>query len=154
VVIGVVVRPCDSADVSRLAELLGLLFAQESELSADLERQQQGLALILGDERSGRIYGAFAGEVLVGMVGILFTISTAEGGPAAWLEDMIVHPNWRGQGVGERLMREAIAGARAAGCTRVTLLTDGDNAAARRFYERLGFVKSSMVPMRLGLSDE
>jgi ribosomal protein S18 acetylase RimI-like enzyme len=65
-----------------------------------------------------------------------------------------VHPNWRGQGVGERLMREAIAGARAAGCTRVTLLTDGDNAAARRFYERLGFVKSSMVPMRLGLSDE
>jgi ribosomal protein S18 acetylase RimI-like enzyme len=153
-VMAIVIRPCDSSDVPSLAELLGLLFAQESELSADLGRQQQGLAVILGDARIGRVYGAFAGEALVGMVGILFTISTAEGGPAAWLEDMVVHPEWRGQGVGERLMREAIQGPPEVGCTRVTLLTDGDNVAARRFYERRGFVRSSMVPMRLSLSNE
>jgi ribosomal protein S18 acetylase RimI-like enzyme len=154
VVMAVMIRPCNSADVGSLAELLGLLFAQESELSANLERQQQGLAAIVGDPRIGRIYGAFTGDALVGMVGLLFSVSTAEGGPAAWLEDMVVHPDWRGKGVGERLMREAIQAARAAGCTRVTLLTDGDNIGARRFYERIGFVRSSMVPMRLTLSNE
>ncbi|MGQ0672875.1 MAG: GNAT family N-acetyltransferase, partial [Hyphomicrobium sp.] len=42
---------------------------------------------------------------------------------------------------------------RADGCRRITLLTDGDNAAAHRFYERAGFTRSAMVPYRLGLGD-
>ena len=39
--------------------------------------------------------------------------------------------------------------AQALGCTRVTLLTDGVNTSAIRFYERLGFARSEMVPFRL-----
>jgi len=85
------------------------------------------------------------------MVSILFTVSTAEGGRAAWLEDMIVHPGRRGQGIGERLLDEAKSGARAAGCSRITLLTDASNNAAMRFYGRAGFVCSEMVPMRMSL---
>jgi ribosomal protein S18 acetylase RimI-like enzyme len=34
-------------------------------------------------------------------------------------------------------------------CTRVTLLTDGVNTDAMRFYERAGFARSQMVPFRL-----
>ena len=72
-------------------------------------------------------------------------------GRAAWLEDLIVHPEWRAIGVGDRLLREAIHGAKLAGCKRLTLLTDESNTVAMRGYARAGFVRSRMVPMRLML---
>lgn len=34
---------------------------------------------------------------------------------------------------------------------RLILLTDGDNAGAQRLYERAGFARSGMLPMRLRL---
>jgi len=48
----------------------------------------------------------------------------------------------------------ALAEARMAGCTRITLLTDNDNRQAMRLYARAGFVRSAMVPFRLSLRSE
>ncbi|HZQ46960.1 MAG TPA: GNAT family N-acetyltransferase [Verrucomicrobiae bacterium] len=147
----VCIRRASVADVAQLCELLILLFTQEADFTPDVERQSRGLRLIIEQPNIGRIYCACDGDNVVGMVSILFTVSTAEGGRAAWLEDMIVHPDWRGQGIGERLLNEAVSGVRAAGCTRVTLLTDATNSSAVRFYQRAGFTRSQMVPFRLSL---
>jgi len=49
------------------------------------------------------------------------------------------------------LLRYATDFARERGCKRITLLTDGDNRGAQRFYGRHGFIASSMVPLRLPL---
>ena len=87
------------------------------------------------------------------MVSILFTVSTAEGGAAAWLEDLVVHPDFRKLGVGTKLVRRAIEGGKEAGCTRITLLTDASNSAAIRFYERDGFVRSAMVALRKAMGN-
>ena len=145
------VRHAVAADVTQLCELLSLLFAQEADFKPDAERQGCGLRLIVEQPEVGRIYCATDGHGIVGMVSILFTVSTAEGGRAAWLEDMVVHPSWRGQGIGERLLHETIREARAAGCSRITLLTDATNSSAIRFYGRAGFVRSQMIPFRLSL---
>ena len=50
----------------------------------------------------------------------------------------------RGHRLGERLMAEAIARARAAGCGLVQLTTDRSRADAHRFYERLGFTAAHL----------
>ena len=42
------------------------------------------------------IFVARAGGVAVGMVSLLFTVSTVEGEPATWLEDMLLHQDRRG----------------------------------------------------------
>lgn len=147
----ILIRQAGIADIARLCELLSLLFAQEADFQPDAERQARGLRLIVEQPEVGRIYCAFDGDRIAGMVSILFTVSTAEGGRAAWLEDMVMHPSWRGQGIGNQLLRQAINEARAAGCSRVTLLTDDTNSSAMRFYERAGFVRSRMVPFRLSL---
>jgi GNAT superfamily N-acetyltransferase len=135
-------------DMSALCDLLSLLFAQEADFVPDRARQERGLRLILDDPRVGVILVARDGDAVVGMVNLLFTVSTAEGARVMLLEDMIVRPDHRGQGVGLLLIEAAIARATAAGCARITLLTDEDNNQAQWFYGRAGFRRSAMIPMR------
>jgi len=141
-------------DMPQLCALLAELFAQEADFTPDVERQRCGLALILDNPDLGRVYCATESDVVIGMVTTLFTISTAEGGLVAWLEDMVVHPDWRRRSIGAHLLNRALAEARMAGCTRITLLTDNDNRQAMRLYARAGFVRSAMVPFRLSLRSE
>ena len=136
------------ADLPALCDLLSLLFAQEADFTPDRARQERGLRLILDDPRVGAILVARDGAQVVGMVNLLFTVSTAEGGRVMVLEDMIVRPDHRGQGVGLQLIEAAIARATATGCARITLLTDEDNNQAQWFYGRAGFRRSAMIPMR------
>jgi len=138
-------------DLAQLVELLGILFTQEHELAPDAAKQERALRLILEDAAIGRIYVAREGECVLGMVNIMRTVSTAEGGPAGHLEDFVVRPELRGKGLGARLLAHAIERARADGLLRLVLLTDGDNTDAQRLYERAGFVRSGMLPMRLRL---
>jgi GNAT superfamily N-acetyltransferase len=145
------VKEATANDVPQLCGLLAILFTQEADFKPDVRKQASGLRLLLEQPEAGRIYCATEGKAIIGMVSILFTVSTAEGGRAAWLEDMVVHPTRRGQQIGRRLLCEAIRGARAAGCRRITLLADATNKPAMRFYERSGFARSRMVPFRLGL---
>jgi ribosomal protein S18 acetylase RimI-like enzyme len=140
-------------DLPALVELLGVLFAQEAEFQPDAAKQAAGLRAILRAADVGRVLVARDGSEVVGMVGLLFLPSTALGGRVAVLEDMVVRPDCRGSGTGSELLRAAVAHAAAAGCLRITLLTDADNAAAQRFYGRHGFERSPMIPMRRSLDD-
>lgn len=135
-----------------MSALLTVLFSQEVEFAPDPEAQAKGLGRIINNPDVGAIFVARAGERVVGMVSLLFTISTALGGRVALLEDMIVAAPARGAGVGTWLLSEAIAFARGEGIQRVTLLTDRDNDTAQRLYGRQGFAPSSMLAMRLSLT--
>lgn len=141
-----------AADLPQLAELLGLLFTQEAEFAPAAAKQRAALERILGDPAVGRIYVAREGTRVLAMASLLSTVSTAEGGKAAWLEDFVVRPEQRGRGIGTVLARHAIARARADGVLRISLLTDASNAGAQRLYRKLGFSESTMRPMRLRLT--
>lgn len=135
-------------DIPALCGLLKLLFEQEAEFKADLNAQQRGLQAIISNPSLGEILLARSDETVVGMVNLLFSVSTALGGKVAWLEDMLVHPDWRNQGIGSQLLQQAITDCRKQGLLRITLLTDSDNAAAQRFYRKHGFNYSTMQAMR------
>ena len=138
-------------ELPQLTELLGLLLEQEADFAPDPEKQRRALREILSDALIGRIYVARQGATVIAMASLLYTVSTVEGGKAAWLEDVVVRPEHRGRGVGRRLLQHLMASARAEGVLRVTLLTDADNERAHSLYEGLGFQFSAMRPMRLKL---
>ncbi len=139
------------SDIPALCQLLNVLFSQEPEFAPDLATQSQGLSTIIDRPTVGHIFVARHDGEVVGMVSLLYTVSTALGGTVALLEDMIVSPDVRGAGFGSRLLSHAIEFARDNGCKRLTLLTDRSNFTAQRFYRRHGFSPSSMIPFRLGL---
>jgi GNAT superfamily N-acetyltransferase len=53
--------------------------------------------------------------MILGMINLLFTISTAEGGFVVMLEDVIVHNDFRHRGFGDKLLMHAIDYARKKG---------------------------------------
>ncbi len=140
-------------DVPVLCELLAQLFSQELEFQPDSEAQRRGLLQILDNPGCGlilvlRLQRAEQPEQVIGMVNLLFTISTALGERVALLEDMIIDRHHRQRGAGAQLLEAAISQAQQAGCRRITLLTDEDNLKAQQFYGRQGFTVSTMKPMR------
>ena len=136
-------------DLPQMVVLLGQLFEQEAEFKPDAPKQEAALKMILADPKAGRLFVAKDGSKVVAMASLLYTVSTAEGGKAALFEDLVVHPDFRNQGIGARLLEHVIAQARAEGVLRLTLLTDMQNEQAQVLYRRLGFVGSPMKPMRL-----
>ena len=91
---------------------------------------------------------------IVGMINLLFTISTAEGGFVILLEDLVVHKKYQGKGYGRRLLQHAIQFAKQKNFLRVTLLTDRPENVAQEFFRHHGFVESSMIPMRLWITPQ
>jgi GNAT superfamily N-acetyltransferase len=138
-------------ELPELVALLGLLFSQEAELTADAAKQSRALETLLGDASKGTVFVARDEGRVVAMASLLYTVSSAEGGPAALFEDLVVHPAHRGRGIGTALLGFIIQEAKQRGVLRLTLLTDAQNERAQALYRKLGFADSSMKPMRLRL---
>jgi len=145
------ILPATPDDIPHLCTLLSILFTQETDFQPDMQKQSAALHEIIAHPATGCILALREGDAIVGMVNLLYTISTACGGKAALLEDMIIHPSRRRDGLGSKLLQAALEQARREGCLRVTLLTDRSNDSAIRFYQRHGFGKSEMMPLRLPL---
>ena len=139
-------------DIPELCQLLAELFNQEVEFAVDYEAQAKGLYAIITNPEVGMVLVARKQHRIIGMINILFTISTALGGRVAVFEDMVVMPNERGSGIGSRLLTAAIETAKQQGCKRITLLTDSNNPLAHQFYKKHGFTESQMVPFRMLLT--
>ncbi len=59
---------------------------------------------------------------------------------------VVVAPEARGLGIGQRLVEALQALALAEGCDRVTLEVRADNAAARALYAKLGYREAALLP--------
>ena len=150
----VVIEPATEADLDELSEMLGGLFAQEGDFRPDKERQLRGLRLIFEQPSRGRVFVLRRSGAIVGMINLLFTISTAEGGFVILLEDLVIHKAFQGKGYGSKLLQHAIDFAKQKNFLRITLLTDRPENVAQEFFRHHGFVESSMIPMRLWVTPQ
>lgn len=143
------IRIATNADLDQLIGLLNDLFTQDIEFEPNYEVQKSGLEKIINNPAIGEILVLQMDHKVIGMVSLLYSISTALGGKVAILEDMIIDKNYRGKGLGKQLLQEAINFSMKRNCLRITLLTDFNNDIAIKFYEGFGFKKSDMIPLRL-----
>ena len=141
------------SDIPELCTLLNSLFEQEAEFQPDHEAQIRGLELIIKNSNTGTILIARDNDEVIGMVNLLYTISTALGTRVGILEDMVMSRSARGSGIGSKLIQFALGYAEEHGCKRITLLTDNDNVGAHKFYQKHGFSRSPMVVYRKQLNE-
>jgi GNAT superfamily N-acetyltransferase len=127
-----------SSDINALVGLLNALFSIEQDFTPNESAQRRGLELLLARPDHGQIFVArHPVEGVIGMVSAQLVISTAIGAPSAWIEDMVVHEKFRGQGVGKLLLDQVRKWAISKGAGRIQLLADADNAPALDFYQHL-----------------
>src|SRR5947207_11387803 len=99
----VVIEPATEADLDELSKMLGELFSQESDFRPDKDKQLRGLRLIFEQPSRGRVFVLRRNGAIVGMINLLFTISTAEGGFVILFDDVVVHTDSEGGGSGNNL---------------------------------------------------
>ena len=140
------------SDISQISELLDSLFAQEIEFIPNKEKQENGLKMIINNPTLGHILVIEKSNKIIATINLLYTISTALGAKVAILEDMIVSSKFQKEGIGSKLLQNAINFAKQQQCQRITLLTDESNTIAHEFYTKNGFKCSTMIPYRLSLN--
>ena len=148
------ITPASEADIPELIELLGVLFSIEQDFKPDTDKQHRGLAALLASSAGHIAIARDQASRAVGMATAQLVISTAEGAPSAWIEDVVVHEDWRGKGLGRALLNAVLAWARNHGAVRAQLLADLDNAPALAFYDKLDWQPTRLGARRLMLNKE
>lgn len=143
----ITIRQARERDVPAMVALLGELFSLEQDFHSDPQRQRRGLERLMAAD-SATVQVAVADGRVVGMATVQAVVSTAEGGEAGVVEDVVVDPACRGRGVGRALLASLEQWADRRGLTRLQLLADRDNHPALGFYENLGWSRTKLICLR------
>lgn len=130
----------DPADAAALVEIIDSYArgpgGQSAPLSSDARaRMARGLL----DQPNAQVLFACAGARVLGAAVCLWGFSTFAGRPFLNVHDLAVLPEFRGRGIGERLLAEIERRARERDCCKLTLEVHSTNDGASRLYARFGF---------------
>jgi len=131
-----IIRPARQDDLAEISALEQSCFTAYNLSLRQLQyHQQRGRTVFLVAEQGGKVVGegiALVRQHKQSVSGRAYSLA--------------VHPACRGQGIGERLMREMIDRLRVRGVGRVYLEVEQTNDAAIHLYERLGFARTGTLP--------
>jgi ribosomal protein S18 acetylase RimI-like enzyme len=96
--------------------------------------QDPNIQLVVAENGDGAVVGCLQLCILPGL--------SSQGASRALIEDVRVATHCRSRGIGEQMVRRAIAQARSRDCKLVELLTNNARVDAQRFYRQLGFQPS------------
>jgi len=132
-------RPAAAADIPALLPLVEDYWRFEAIEGFDASAIAALLRRVIADPALGRTWVAFVDGQPAGYLLAVFVFSLEHQGLTAEIDELFVAPQYRGHGVGQRLLIAGEAAFRIAGCTNVALQIGRDNAAARAFYRGQGY---------------
>jgi GNAT superfamily N-acetyltransferase len=138
--------PADDVRIEAATEadvplVLGLIrsLAEYERLEREVVATEDGLrATLFGARPAAEVAIARTGDGAVGFAVWFHNYSTFLGRPGLYLEDLFVLPEWRGRGVGRRLLAHVAGVAVARGCGRMEWSVLDWNEPAIGFYRRMG----------------
>lgn len=86
------------------------------------------------------------GQLAIGLANCFEGYSTFKAQPLINIHDIIVHSDWRGQGVGQLLLQAVETEANARKACKITLEVLTGNTIAMKSYERFGFAPYALDP--------
>jgi GNAT superfamily N-acetyltransferase len=130
------VRTASAADASVVADLL-------DRFNREYHTPTPGRAVLAARLEhllsSGDVVAILAGDPSVGVALLTLRPNVWFGGPVALLDELYVVPGERGRGIGTALLKASEEECRRRGSELLEINVDGEDADARRFYERHGY---------------
>jgi ribosomal protein S18 acetylase RimI-like enzyme len=130
----------DAAAVARLMYDFNTEFDEEIDEPDVLERRYRDQL------ESGDVTVILGGDGPHGFAQLRYRGQIYSDAPAAYLEELYVAPERRGEGIGRALLEAAMNEARAHGADMIDLGTAETDTAARGLYESLGFTNREGKP--------
>ena len=141
-----ILRGHRAGDMGWVVQSHGALYASEYGFDSAFEALvAEIVAKFLGSFDASR-ERCWIAEIDGAQVGSVFLVRHTD--DVAKLRLLLVDPAGRGQGLGQRLVTECIAFARACGYRKITLWTQSILVAARKIYQDAGFVLAASEPHR------
>ena len=144
------IRRADYSDASDAAAIIDLMQAYSQDAMGGGEPLSdytiEHLVPSLADISGAFTLLAFNGEKTVGLVTCFEGFSTFKCKPLLNIHDVIVLTSHRGKGIVGKMLDEVERIARERGCCKLTLEVLEGNTAARRAYEKAGFVDYELLP--------
>jgi predicted N-acetyltransferase YhbS len=134
----IVLRSATETDAHAIAALLAELGypATEAEVGARLRGVRES--------RTGCVLVAQADGEVVGLVAAELVPYFPNGSTLCRITALVVAAEQRGRGIGERLVEGAAAFARERHCAGIEITSAEHRGEAHRFYQRLGFARTSL----------
>jgi GNAT superfamily N-acetyltransferase len=130
--------PAREEDVPAILRLIRALAEYEKLSDQVVATETDIYHAIFGPRPLAEVVLAFADGTPVGFALFFPNFSTFLGRPGLYLEDLFVLPEWRGRGVGRRLLTHLAGIAVARGCGRMEWAVLDWNESAIGFYRRVG----------------
>jgi ribosomal protein S18 acetylase RimI-like enzyme len=137
------VRRATREDALAFGRLLSRFNAEFGEETPTAEAIAERAAPLL---EAGQITVLFAGEGPDGFVELRFWPWVYSAGGNAYVEELYVVPERRGEGLGRALLEAALEAARERGAEHIDLTTGESDTAARALYESTGFTNREGGP--------
>lgn len=134
------IRRAVPGDEALLAAMVREYWAFEGIDDFEEARVRGVVASLLATPALGLAWIAESGGEAAGYLVACFVLSLEQGGRMAEIDEFFVREDARGCGAGTLLLAAALAALADAGCVRVSLEVARDNAEAKAFYARHGFV--------------
>jgi GNAT superfamily N-acetyltransferase len=96
-----------------------------------------------------RYFCAVSGEKVVALGSMSFKDNLWQEGVIAYVEELVVHKDWRGQGIGSRILEHLTELALEKGCSRIELDSAFHRVEAHKLYERHGLEKRAFLFSRV-----
>jgi GNAT superfamily N-acetyltransferase len=141
-----IIRDARMEDIPEMVLLLEQLFTIETDFTINVEKHRQGLEMMIESSGSSRcVKVADVKGCVIGMGTAQLMVSTAEGAWVALVEDIVVEAQWRGRGIGRKLVSVLETWAWSRGAARMQLLADRTNFSALDFYHHIGWRPTRMI---------
>ncbi len=124
-------------DLGWVAHRHGVLYAREYGWNVQFEALVASIVAGFGEHHDPTSERCWFAEIDGRIVGTVFLVRNSE--TIGQLRLMLVEPEFRGRGIGTRLIQECLDFAREAGYRTVKLWTNSVLVDARRLYEKVGF---------------
>lgn len=147
------IRTRKDGDIGYISYRHSVLYAKEYGLGGTFEKDVlEGLSQYLAEKSEGEIWVAEYNEKIVGSIAII-KVSNKE----AKLRWFLIEPEFRGTGLGRKMMEQGMAFCQEKNFEEVSLWTFSDLKAARHLYHSFGFTLVEEIPSdtwRRGLIEE
>ena len=135
----ILIREATKSDLPAIGKLLEeLTNAMDNTEGIDTEIALKNCQRLLNDANSHLLVAAREGKP-VGFINFTVRQTILHQGPSALIDEIVVAEEYRGKGVGRKLVQAAFEKCRRVGCSEVEVSTEKANLKARKFYKQCGF---------------